>query len=81
MILKRRNVEVVATDREEINGLIAEGFEPIFIEPEEKEEAEKTPLEELTVKELRAMAAAKGLKLSSALRKQDIIDILEETND
>ena len=80
MILKRRNVEVEATEREEIDRLRAEGFEPIFVEPEE-EKAEAVALEELTVKELRAMAAAKGLKLSSALRKQDIIDILEEAND
>ena len=81
MILKRLNVEVEATEREEIDRLRAEGFEPIFIAPEEKEEAQAVVLEELTVKELRSMAAAKGLKLSSALRKQDIIDILEEAND
>lgn len=81
MILKRLNVEVEATERAEIDRLRAEGFEPIFMEPEEEAEPETADLEGLTVKELRAMAYAKGLKLSSALRKQDIIDILEEAND
>ena len=81
MILKRLNVEIEATDREEINRLRAEGFEPIYAEPEEGPENEITPLIELTVKELRAMAAAKGIKYSTALRKQELIELLEETND
>ena len=82
MILKRRNVEVVATDKEEIYRLKVEGFEPLFLEPADEEEApEAKQLAEMTVKELRAEAEARGLKVSKALRKQDLIDLLEETND
>ena len=81
MILKRLNVEVEATDREEIDGLKAEGFEPIYMELKEERHIESVALEELTVKELRGIAAARGLKLSTALRKQELIDILEETYD
>lgn len=81
MILKRINVERVTTDKDEIERLIAEGFVPIFVEPEEVEKPDTRPLAELTVKELRKIAGKKGLKLSKALRKQDLIDILEEAND
>ncbi len=82
MILKRRNVEVEAFDEKEIRELKREGFEPIFIEPEEEKALEEPKkLEELTVKELRELAKDKGLELSKTLKKQDLIEILEETND
>lgn len=82
MILKRRNVEVEATGKEEIEKLRAEGFEPLFIALEEEEEKAGTrALTELSEKELREMAAVQGLKPSKALRAQDLIDILENTND
>ncbi len=80
MILKRRNVEVEAFDKEEIRTLKREGFEPLFDEPVEAPEEGKA-LEHMTVKELRELAKDRGLELSKALKKQDLIDILEETDD
>lgn len=81
MILKRLNVEVEATEKEEISRLRSEGFEPVFEELEEEDGPESVALNELTVKELRALAVARGLKPSSVLRKQELIELLEETYD
>lgn len=81
MILKRLNVEVVATTKEEVERLKSEGYEPIKTDPAEFEEQTEEDIASLTLKELRALAASRGFKLSSALKKQDIIDILEGGND
>ena len=81
MILKRLNVEVEEFDKERIEELKAEGFEPLFVEPEEVEQEEAKDLAQMTVKELRALAASKGIKLSKALNKQGIIEVLEEADD
>lgn len=81
MILKRLNVEVEVTNKEEIRELMLQGFKPIKADPVETEPETKEEIASMTVKELRALAASRGLKLSKALKKQDIIDILEETND
>lgn len=81
MILKRMNVEIETTDAAEISRLKAEGFELYGVEQTEAVSEEQTDLEAMTVKELRALADERGIKLSHALRKQDIIEMLEDTND
>lgn len=81
MVLKRRNVEVEEHDKDKIRELMMSGFEPLEAKPEELAPETAEELASMTVKELRAVAEARGLKLSRALKKQDIIDILEETND
>lgn len=81
MILKRLNVEIEATDKAEIRELMLEGFVPIKTELEELKPETADEISHMTVKELRALAEVRGIKLSKALKKQDIIDILEETND
>lgn len=78
MILKRRNVEIEAFDKDEIMELKGEGFVPLHEEPKEEAPLDTTELEKMTIKELRELAAQKGIALSKALKKQDIIEILEE---
>lgn len=78
MLLKRRNVEVEAFDKDEIMELKAEGFVPLYEEPKEAEPKDEAELEAMTIKELRKIAKERNIELSKALRKQDIIEILEE---
>jgi len=80
MRLKRANVEVIADDASKIRELKSAGFVPV--DDTEAEPAEAPAAEDLdgmTVKELRAMAKARGLELSKTLKKQDLIEVL--TND
>ena len=81
MRLKRRNVEIVEHDKDKIRALKAEGFKVIDGEPTEENPAEKVELKEMTVKELKALAKDKGITLSNALKKNEIIEFLEATND
>ena len=83
MRLKRRNVEIIECDIEKVRGLIADGFEVIEGEAEVKaaEEKDAENLEALSVKELKALAKAKGITISNALRKQEIIEVLEDYHD
>ena len=80
MILKRNNVEKVATKVADIERLKAEGFEPLFDEPS-ADSAELKTLSDMTVAELKELAESKGIKVSSALRKQDLIDLLEDSDE
>ena len=79
MILKRRNVEIEAVDIDKIRELKAAGFEPISGE----DPVIETPksLDDLSVKELKAIAKERGITVSSALRKADIIEMLRDSND
>lgn len=81
MILKRRNVEVEAFGKDEIHELIADGFEPLEAEPEELKLETDEEIEDMTVAELKELAESKGIKVSSALRKQDLIDLLEDSDE
>ncbi len=78
MILKRRNVEVEAFDKDEIMELKTNGFVPLYEELEEPR-PDATELEAMTVRELRKLAKERNIELSKALRKQDIIELLEDT--
>ena len=79
MRLKRFNVEIVETDKEKISELISEGFE--ILEADESENivtgTSEDDYESLSIKELKTIAKSRGLTISSALRKADIIEVLE----
>ena len=78
MILKRNNIEIECNNKDGIERLMAEGFKPLYAAPEDIRPAKKTELEGMTVKELREYAKTRGLELSKSLRKQEILEILED---
>ncbi len=80
MRLKRRNVEITEENIEKIRELKANGFKVLDAEQEAKEE-EKPDLKSMTVKELKQLAKDKGITLSNSLRKEDIIEFLEDYHD
>lgn len=82
MRLKRANVEIVETNPDKIRTLKAEGYKELHADEGEKLEKEAVKdINSLSVKELRNLAKANGITVSNALRKQDIIELLEAGND
>lgn len=78
--LIKDNVERIVSSEEDVNRLIAKGFERMEAikqgAPDRKKEEPKADLNSLTVKELREMAKEKGIDAASSLNKEDLLKVL-----
>lgn len=79
MILKKINVEVETSDEKRIAELKSDGFVALEDEPEapKKQESE---LGSMTVEQLREYAKSHGIEVPKVLRKAEIIELLEGSN-
>lgn len=66
--LKRNNVEIEIQDESLVERYKSEGYEVIKLEQE---------LSKLTIKELKALAEEKGIEVSSDIKKDALIELLE----
>lgn len=77
MILRLDNVERVADTVERIKKLKAKGYKVLPGTDAEKEDGPvKKPLEEMNIQELKELAKEKGLEGSSALKKEELLELL-----
>lgn len=80
--LIKGNVERLAVTEEQAKKLEVKGFKRAAENQAKKfEKAVDKPLEEMTVKELRALAKEKGIDVPSSLGKEDLVKILDGDGD
>lgn len=75
MRLKRGNVEREVEDEFHAAKLVKDGYEPME-ETVNSKEAETKDTQDMSLGELRQLAKAKGLKGTSSLAKQELLEIL-----
>lgn len=77
MILRKENVERIATDPAEIERLKSDGYVPLE-RSEVNEEKENIILDEMNLSELKALAKEKGLEGYSSLTKEQLLQVLKD---
>lgn len=77
MILRKENVERIATSPAEIARLKSDGYVPLE-QPEVNEEKENIILDEMNLSELKALAKEKGLEGYSSLTKEQLLQVLKD---
>ena len=75
MRLKRGNVEREVEDEFHVSKFVKDGYKPMEKITDSKE-TEKKDVQEMSLEELRQLAKAKGLKGTSSLAKQELLEIL-----
>lgn len=77
MRLRLDNVERVADTAERIEKLKAEGYKALSeMDAEKESRPAKKPLEEMNIQELKELAKERGLEGSSALKKEELLELL-----
>lgn len=77
IILRKGNVERIATGPAEIARLKSDGYVPLE-QPEVNEEKENIILDEMNLSELKALAKEKGLEGYSSLTKEQLLEVLKD---
>lgn len=75
MRLKRGNVEREVEDEFHVAKFVKDGYKPMEKITDSKE-TETKDVQEMSLEELRQLAKAKGLKGTSSLAKQELLEIL-----
>lgn len=75
MRLKRGNVEREVEDESRAAKFVKDGYKPMEKITDSKE-TETKDVQEMSLEELRQLAKAKGLKGTSSLAKQELLEIL-----
>lgn len=75
MRLKRGNVEREVEDESHVAKFVKDGYKPMEKITDSKE-TETKDVQEMSLEELRQLAKAKGLKGTSSLAKQELLEIL-----
>ena len=75
MRLKRGNVEREVEDESRVAKFVKDGYKPMEKITDSKE-TETKDVQEMSLEELRQLAKAKGLKGTSSLAKQELLEIL-----
>ena len=80
MILKKENVERIASTEATAEKLKALGFKAVVQprEPGREEPGEQKPIEAMTAAELKAMAKEKGIDGAASLTKNELLAVLKD---
>ena len=75
--LVRQNVHKIAASEEQAKKYMEKGFKRVGDAPAAEVKSENVALNEMTLTELKELAKSKGVTGYSALKKDDLIQILE----